>query len=558
MFGWWMVAAASVVACDDGGGGDTEGSEDDAAAVDSGPGGSMVADVAPAPDAGPDLEVGPVLVDAAPPPPDVAPPEPDAAPPRPYPAPGDGPQNAGPGGPDRAFAAEELYVNCATLDGGEQDLTDHHNLVAMFDGYLAMPWAPEWGGGGLTFFDIRDPCAPSIAGTGYSEAMRETHSIGFAELAGRWWAVTAQLRLFDVQGGAMLWDVTDTTAPMPAAEIPLEGHLYPDAYARVTLSTFFQAPYIYVAGADNGVYVIDVRDPDAPEVVNQYRFEPTLRAGQVIAIGTLLFVSAAEGPRTALLDISDPVNPQPIPGGDFDVLAEGEPREAYFSNFVGGYGWYARKEGGGGVMVYDLRDPTDPRPAGGLRTDGNGGYVFVKEGLAFTGESRFAGIYDVSNLDDIREVARLNLEGDLDTATPIGNVVVLSVDDDAAPNEGSAVAPYAMQPDTRPPEVGFVWPADGATDVAPTARVGVSFGEFVDPKTAWAGSVRLYEAGTDPATTRVDGDISVQDTIVNFAPRPPLKSGTTYTLELPAGGVADHNGNRIVETFRMSFSTLGP
>src|SRR5690606_12618523 len=111
----------------------------------------------------------------------------------------------------------------------------------------------------------------------------------------------------------------------------LEDFIYPDAYARVVLSVFWQAPYVYAAQADVGVVVIDASDPAAPEVVGRYSFDPILRSGQIHAIGNLLVTTAAEGPRTALLDISDPANPLPIPGGDFDILdTDGEPLDAYF------------------------------------------------------------------------------------------------------------------------------------------------------------------------------------------------------------------------------------
>jgi hypothetical protein len=34
------------------------------------------------------------------------------------------------------------------------------------------------------------------------------------------------------------------------------------------------------------------------------------------------------------------------------------------------------------------------------------------------------------------------------------------------------------------------------------SRVGVTFSEFVDVKSAWAGSVRVYETGTRPGARR--------------------------------------------------------
>jgi hypothetical protein len=475
-----------------------------------------------------------------------------------YPDPADHPPNTGPGGPAVAFAPDDLYVNCAYLDGGAGDI-DHHNLVVMFDGYLMMPWSPEFGGGGLSFFDVSDPCQPQILSSTPEANLRETHATGFAAIGDRWYAVTAAKDYgFDLDGGILLWDVTNVAAPAPVAQLNLPGHFYPDAYARVVLSAAWQAPYVYVAGADNGIYIVDARDPSSPQLVGQHALEPTLRVGQVNVVGNLLVATAAEGPRTVLLDISIPTVPQPIAGGDFDIVdSTGMIRESYFSNVAGGYVYYAIKNGAGGLLVQDIRDPSAPVLAGHYDSGGNGGYVFVKDALAFVGESSFAGIYDVADPSAITQVAILDLIGDLDTATPIGNVVVLSVDDQAEPNRGSAIAPYATAVDTTPPRATWVVPADGTSGLPVSARVGVTFSEMVDPKTAWHGSVRLYRRDPAGEIEPVEGLVSVQENVVNFSPVVPLYPATEYTFEIPAGGVSDYNGNRIEEPLTISFTTIG-
>ena len=473
----------------------------------------------------------------------------------PFPEPGGWGGNRGPGAPAIRFSADALYTNCAYLDGGEQDVTDHHNLVTMFDGYLLMPWAPEWGGGGLTFFDISDPCAPTAVGTGYSRQMRETHAIGFSTLGGRF-AVVDQLgvALQAGGGGMQFWDVSDPTAPEAIADLQLPDVFYPDAYARITLSVFWQVPYVYAGSADLGVHIVDAADARRPRYVGDHRFDPILRVGQVQAIGNLLIATAAEGARTVLLDISDPEDPQPIAGGDFLAEdGEGMPREAYFTNFAGGFLYYARKDGGGGIIVYDVRDPSRPVHAGEVRSDGNGGYVFLHEGFAFTGESSFAAIYDARDLSAITEVARLDLEGDLDTATPIGNVVVLSVDDEANEDQGSAIAPWREEPDARGPVVAWTWPEDGATGLRTSSRIGIAFDEAVDSLSAFEGSVRL----TRRDGGRVAAVISAQDTVLNVHPRCALEPNTDYAVEVMAGGVVDFNGNPVAETTRITFRT-GP
>jgi hypothetical protein len=474
-----------------------------------------------------------------------------------YPEPGDWPPQTGPGGPSVAFEAADLYQNCAFLDGGPTD-ADHHNLVVMFDGYLMMPWAPEWGAGGITFFDVSDPCAPTTIGSNTSGDMRETHAVGFSQVGGRWYVATAHVEdgLLNTGGGVMFWDVTNPAQPLPLSTLELPGHLYPDAYARVVQSSFWQGDYLYVGGSDNGLYIVDASDPINPSLVAQEAFEPTLRVGQVQVVGNLLIATAAEGPRTVLLDVSLPTDPQPIAGGDF-VLEDGEgvAREAYFANVSGGLVWYAVKSGGGGLLAYDVRDPSAPTYAGHFTSGGNGGYVFVKDDLAVMGESNFAGIYDVSDPANMQSVAQLQLEGDLDTATPIGNVIVLSVDDEANPGEASSIAPYLEAPDTDPPFVNGSVPSDGAQGLAPTSRVGVTFNEMVAPKSAWEGSVRLYE--TDNPSVRVPGQINVQESVVNFSPDGVLTPGTSYTFEIPAGGIVDYNGNAVAEPFSLTFTVAG-
>ena len=481
---------------------------------------------------------------------------PDAEP-RPYPEPGAWPPERGPGGPAVSFPEEALLQNCGFVDVGPDDIADHHNMVTMYDGYLAMPWSPEFGlTGGLTFFDFSDPCAPVVVGHGTTDQMRESHTIGFAQAGeGRYAVVAHQFNL--TTGGVLFWDVSDVTQPTVAGKLAVPGFFYPDAYARVVLSTFWQAPYVFAGGSDNGVYVIDASDPTQPSLVTQYVFEPTLRVGQVQVVGNLLVATAAEGTRVALLDVSNPADPQPVPGGDFIATdTDGVAREWYFSNLSGGFLYLMRKEDGGGLIIWDLHDPTRPVMAGGLRNGRNGGYVFVKDQLAFTGESSAAAIYDVSDPAQVTELGVLNLKGDLDTATPIGNVVVLSVDDKADPDQASAVAPYATEPDATPPKVTWVWPPDGAVDLAPTSRFGLVFSEFVSVKSVWAGSLRLYRADREPALGRVDGHFAVQENIVNFWPATPLARGVTYRLEVPAGGIADFNGNRITEPFAATF-TIG-
>jgi hypothetical protein len=469
-----------------------------------------------------------------------------------YPEPSERPALRGPGGPAVTWATEDLWSNCATLTGDPEEDSLHHNEVMPYRGHLVMPWSPEWGGGGVSLFEMDDPCDPVKVGEGASRFMRETHSMGFVHLpegdphAGDYVAVTGNL-------GVQIWDLTDETAPVELSYLELDGVFYPDSYSRVVLSVFWAYPWLYATGSDNGVYVVDATDPANPVFVSHYEWDPVLRAAGVFVIGDRMLVHSAENSRVALMDVGLPGELQPLPGGDFDIVdSEGETPEAYHANVAGDLALFARKEGGGGVMVMDWSDPSAPTYAGDFKSEGNGGYVFYDEGYAFVGESHFAAVYDLHDLSDIQPVGRGYLAGDLDTMTPYGNVAVLSVDDDAEDGVASAVMPWTEAPDTQGPQVLRLEPSE--RDQVPVSTcVGAAFNEMIEPSSVFGGSIQLL----DDQGLAVPGWGSGNETIASFCPKEPLAPNTTYTLRVPADGITDLNDNPTTEMAETTFTTAG-
>ncbi|WP_199582837.1 DUF4082 domain-containing protein [Blastococcus sp. TF02-9] len=113
----------------------------------------------------------------------------------------------------------------------------------------------------------------------------------------------------------------------------------------------------------------------------------------------------------------------------------------------------------------------------------------------------------------------------------------------------AAAAPYTWSfttADTVRPTVTSVSPAAGATGVAATAPVTVSFSE---PVRATSGSVVLT-AGTTP----VAGTVAASgDRAVTFTPSAALASGTAHTLTVT--GVTDLAGNALATPFTSTFTT---
>ena len=454
---------------------------------------------------------------------------------------------AGPGGPTMSFAADALDVPCAALTGGPED-AEHHNLVGMYDGYLVLPWAPESGGGGVSLYEFDDPCAPVKIGEAYSPIMRESHTLAIAEVDGRT-LLAVDMHMDEKHGGIGFWDMSDPTAPVWLSQLELPDYDYPDAYFRVALSTFWQGDRLYVSAGFNGIFVVDVSDPEAPLILDNFT-EVAFLAGSFHVIGNLALASSAGLLKTMTLDIGDPDNWQRLATWE-TADAAGKLHPYYFATVGGRYALFARKDTGGGPIVYDLSDPGLPKLVGGAENpEADGGYVYRHHDLLFQGESNFGSRYDFTDPALPVEVARIDISGDFDTLTPIGNVAVASVDDGADPVLATVVFPWDMEPDSRGPTAELTNPADGAVWIPVTGRVGLSFDELVEPRSVHAGSFRVWDA----SGRAVPGRFYAQEHIVNFVPDA-LQADTTYFVQVPAGGIADVTGNPTTTTLEFSFAT---
>jgi len=463
------------------------------------------------------------------------------------PAPGDW-SIAGPGGPGVSFSDSDLNVPCAWLNGNK-DSAEHHNLVTMHDGYLLFPWAPEDGGGGITFFNFDDPCNPTKVGEVWADHMRESHTLATGQVGGREY-LAVDYHVSEEVGGIGFFDITEPEDPRWVSSLELPGYHYPDAYFRVALSTTWIGDRLYVPAGLLGVFSIDVSDPLAPSVIGTVP-ETGHVVGTFHVIGHLALSSSAGIARILTYDIGDPDDWETL--SDQQVETEDDPLDNfYFANIGGEYALFARKDGAGGPNVYDLRDRSGPTFAGTLEApEGDGGYVFRHGDLLFQGESSYGALYDFPSPDAISERARFELEGDLDTVTPIGNVAVVSVDEKGDPGKATGIYPWATAPDTDPPSVKMTVPADGEAWAPLSGTVGLSLDEMVEPRSVHAGSFRVWSEHGDA----IPGRFYVMEAVTNFVPDAPLAEDTTYWVEVPAGGIADTSGNPTDETLRFGFST---
>jgi methionine-rich copper-binding protein CopC len=109
----------------------------------------------------------------------------------------------------------------------------------------------------------------------------------------------------------------------------------------------------------------------------------------------------------------------------------------------------------------------------------------------------------------------------------------------------------AETPDTTPPTVASIVPADTAVGVAVNAVVVYTFNEAMDPTTLNSTNLVLNAAGTPfPGTLAISGD----NKIATFTPAYPLAYNVSYT-PIVKTGVKDAAGNALAAQVTQTFST---
>jgi hypothetical protein len=103
-------------------------------------------------------------------------------------------------------------------------------------------------------------------------------------------------------------------------------------------------------------------------------------------------------------------------------------------------------------------------------------------------------------------------------------------------------------------QVLSVNPANGATNVRHDQSVSVTFNKSINPYSVWNNSTnaQLY-AGQD-AVNNGSFNLSSDYRTLTFN-NGALSDGTTYTISLPAGGIADESGNALASNFISTFTT---
>jgi hypothetical protein len=472
----------------------------------------------------------------------------------------------GPGLGNLAYSAGEasgqapIAVLSSTCAGGSSRNNSH---VLMHRGYLLVIAAIDSGkpGGGLEVYDFSNPRRPGTPlfrrCDSATNPLREMHSYGLwrNDADGKEYLALPSTK------GIQIWNITNPVAPVLTRDLTISGITASD-YADGTWWVSWQAPYIYVAGSGNGLYIVNASDPANPAVVKTMAPASLgdFRTNIVEVVGNVMIAGATDTAKGfATFDLSDPLNP---------VLKAkmGSPVETYNYKLVGRHGDPSRLYVvARGLTVLDISNLGQigtvynngsfiPTTINGKTFPTKVGYLNYQDGFIHGGYSGSYRKIDLRNptAPAIVKTGVSTVNGaDEDFATVLGNVVFLGNDHDDASQSGSAIYAHQAGPDSTPPAVGYITPTSGAANLKTSVRVGVLFTDNVDLRTLNTGTFTVRPLGG----AALPGKYTATFHMVNFTPNTAFAAGTTY--EVVINGVKDWAGNAMTAAFTSTFTIAG-
>lgn len=188
----------------------------------------------------------------------------------------------------------------------------------------------------------------------------------------------------------------------------------------------------------------------------------------------------------------------------------------------------ADKAGGAGTVSFSYRCyGTDAQIAWAVEISSNGGSSWAQVGADFTGNETARTFSETVNIPGsvrIRIIAKGI--GSTNKRLNIDNI---------------GITDYSSGPDTTPPVISTLAPANNETNVPLDSILSLTFDEAVAIGT---GNLRVFAEGNAvPVETIAVADAVVSGALVIFGPLATFTVATTYHIELDAGALKDLSGN---------------
>jgi hypothetical protein len=415
------------------------------------------------------------------------------------------------------------------------------NVVIMVGGYMMLIYAFDSGGppGILTTYDVTDPRRPTQVARiddAHTERFREAHSLPVALVSG------TQYVAIQTIDGIQFWDVTDPLDAQYVSQIDLPGVTGGD-YENVAWQADWQGNDLYVAGANQGIYVVDTSDIANPELITQvptgrtggFRIGPLYARGPYLVIGNM-----DQDGAISVLDIARPDQPALL--GTIDGL----PR-MYTIVATGDRIFGAGRDGD--LTIHSFEDPTTIEEIEIARIEQDSLYVATQDHFVFSGRQNNFVKIDVSDELGPRIVGEGTLgraNPDHGQVTPLGNWVFIGNDH----GSGSALFCHA-ETDELPLAVEKIFPADGSVQQDPRTQITIFFSDYVDTATVTPTNVAIRPSGGEP----LEGVYTYNFNTLSFSPNEPFAQNATIEIALGADGVKDVSGNPLGEEVIARFST---
>ena len=177
-------------------------------------------------------------------------------------------------------------------------------------------------------------------------------------------------------------------------------------------SVYVSGNYAYVAADDEGLQVIDIIDPESPEIVGSLEMQYSGRAWFVqVSEGYAYVVSDLTGDFSLeAIDISDPENPANV--GYFGT--QGSPQDLHVSSDYAYVVWETSTVTGpqGGLKIIDISDPEDPLKAAYIGTGTGAQGVYVSGNYAYVADGGWTGlqVFNVSNPENPYTISAFDVE----------------------------------------------------------------------------------------------------------------------------------------------------
>lgn len=438
--------------------------------------------------------------------------------------------------------------------------------------YLMLVWSKDsgQGAGGISFYNWDTPSswggAPVLRKKIVDATLREAHSTPVTNMFANDWRTW----VLQATNGLSVYNLDSIAAPVLVKNVLVPGAQATDYSGGAVWFLALAAPYIYVAQADQGLKIFKFTDPaDPTKVVFQSQYAKEYFGHRVNAVwvrGNRIVVAAVqENYGVTVADISAPAT---LASKVTYGLGSTPPVRNAYGWTLNGTSLYAAAKPQGSLpsalAIYEL-DPASwallskKEVAGKCST---AAYVAIQDNDAFIGLSNCVhkirrdtkGTPNPSD-DTFAKVSppppndppppdppwSIGIVGaDNDFPTPFGNALFLGNDHNSTP--GSAILCHAAAIDAVKPVVNGRNPVAGATGVAVTSAVGLSFSDNLKP---WTISKTTLPIRVKATQAVVDGYYSYQLNIVNFRPVQPFAPGTAYDVVVTSG-VKDLAGNSAI------------